>query len=232
MGGWIPYNGVTGKVYHLEEESQKWDDVLKPMPTARYCASVATTQSAIVASGGATGLGIMDDKAVSCATVEVYSSDSSQWYTADPLPIPCFDTSPVIIADTWYQLGGTGSNDEHITTVLCTPLTALIQKATSSTDESGSPMSAWKTLPDTPLKRSAAASLCGNLLAVGGKDDENPASSALYILSLSHQLLGQSYHWLSAKTTSLLHCSTAIIQPSDACWWERMIRRSTQTQYF
>ena len=195
VGGWIPYNGVTGKVYRLEEESQKWEEFLKPMPTVRYCASVATTQSAIIASGGATD--IMDDKAVSCATVEVYSSETSQWHTADPLPIPCFDISPVIIADTWYQLGGTGSDDEHITTVLCAPLTTLIQKATSSTHESGSPMSIWKTLPDTPLKRSAAASLSGNLLAVGGKDDENPASSALYIfLSLTNS-------WVRATTGGL-----------------------------
>ena len=43
---------VTGKVYRFKEQSQKWEEFLKPMPTARLCPSVATTQSAIVASGG------------------------------------------------------------------------------------------------------------------------------------------------------------------------------------
>ena len=195
VGGWIPYKGVTGKVYRLEEESQKWEEFLKPMPTARYCPSVATTQSAIVASGGA--VDVMDNKPVPCDTVEVYSSETSQWHTADPLPIPCFDISPVVIADTWYQLGGTGSDDKHIPTVPCAPLTTLVQKATSPTHQSGSPMSVWKTLPDTPLKRSAAASLSENLLAVGGKDDENPASPALYIfLSLTNS-------WVRATTGEL-----------------------------
>ena len=54
----------------------------KSSSTARYCASVATTQSAIVASGGATD--IRDGEPVLCSTVEVYSSETSQWHTADP----------------------------------------------------------------------------------------------------------------------------------------------------
>ena len=71
VGGMIPHgDGYTGKVYRFKEESQKWKEFLKPMPTARCDLSVATTQSAIVASGGATG--ISDNKAVYC--VEVYSS--------------------------------------------------------------------------------------------------------------------------------------------------------------
>ena len=73
VGGLIPHVGVTGKVYRFKEQSQKWEEFLKPMPTARYQLSVATTQSAIVASGGVTD--VRDGKAVLCATVEVYSSE-------------------------------------------------------------------------------------------------------------------------------------------------------------
>ena len=32
--GCVMQNGVTGKVYHFIEESQKWEEFLKPMPTA------------------------------------------------------------------------------------------------------------------------------------------------------------------------------------------------------
>ena len=179
VGGWIPYNSVTGKVYCLEEESKKWEEFLKPMPTARYCASVATTQSAIVASGGSTGFS--DGVTVACATVEVYSSETSQWHTADPLPVPCGGMTSVTITDTWCQLGGAG-NDYNLTpTVVYTPLTSLIQKATSPTHQSASPMSVWKTLTDTPLRTSAAASLSGSLLAVGGYNLITPSSSAVYV---------------------------------------------------
>jgi len=42
-------------------------------------------------------------------------------------------------------------------------------------------MSVWKTLPDTPLKSSAAATLSGSLLTVGGYVDNTPASPAVYL---------------------------------------------------
>ena len=77
------------------------------MPTARYHLSVATTQSAIVASS----TGFRDGMAMPCATVEVYNSETSQWHTADSLPVPCGIMTSVAIADIWYQLGGGDDKD-------------------------------------------------------------------------------------------------------------------------
>jgi len=51
VGGGIP-GSVTGKVYCFKEESQDWEEFLKPMPTARYFLSVATTQSPSLPVGG------------------------------------------------------------------------------------------------------------------------------------------------------------------------------------
>ena len=180
VGGLIQNVGITGKVYRLKEQSKNWEEFLKPMPTARYQLSVATTQSAIVASGGSTGF--RDGVTVSCATVEVYSSETSQWHSADPLPVPCMGMASVTIADTWYQLGGIGADNKAIPTVLYALLTTLIKRATSLTYQSASHMSVWKTLPDTPMKTSATASLSGNLLMVGGWDYEIGASPAVHIL--------------------------------------------------
>ena len=103
VGGGIP-GIVTGKVYRFKDESQNWEEFLKPMPTARFFLSVATTQSAIIASGGTTG--VRDDEVSRCTTVEVYCSETSQWYTADPLPAPHHVMSSVTIADTCFLLGG------------------------------------------------------------------------------------------------------------------------------
>ena len=191
VGGLIPGVGVTGKLYHFKYRSQMWEEFLKPMPTARYQLSVATTQSAIVASGGVTD--IRDSKAVLCATVEVYSNETAQWYIADPLPVSCRGMTSVTIADTFYQLGGSRTNDKDIHTVLCASLTTLIQNATSSTHKSASRMSIWKTLHDTPLKQSAAAILSGNLLAVGGCK-KRTASTAV------HVFLPSSNSWIRATT--------------------------------
>ena len=113
-----------------------------------------------------------------------YSSETFQWHTAaDPLPVPCWIMTSVTIADTWYQLGGNGADEKDISTVLYAPLTTLIQKAISPTHQSASHTSVWKTLPDTPINRSAAASLSGSLLAVGGYNDKIPSSPALYVFS-------------------------------------------------
>ena len=166
VGGEIS-DSPTGKVYRFKEESQEWEEFLKPMPTARVFLTVATTQSAIIASGGATGV---RDEDVAYATVEVYSCETSQWYTADPLPAPCGAMSSVTTAGTCYLLGGRDADGEPIATVLYASLASLVQKATSPTHKSASHTSVWKTLPDIPLNASTAVSLSGNLLAVGGHD--------------------------------------------------------------
>ena len=224
VGGGIPDVGITGKVYRFKEQSQKWEEFLKPMPTGRCQFSVATTQSAIVASGGGT---IRDDKTVYCDTVEVYSSETSQWHTADPLPVPCLGMTSVTIADTWYQLGGVGTDDKSLTTVLYAPLTTLIQKATSPSHQSASPTSVWKTLPDTPLMQSAAASLSGSLLAVGGYDNETdffPARSPSFFHSLfftaanhtSPRKLSQAVHVFFPPTNSWVRVTIGDL-PEPCC---------------
>ena len=202
---------VTGKVFRFIEHSQKWEEFLKPIQTARVCLSVATTQSAIVASGGATGS--KDGEPVPCTTVEVYSSETSHWHTAEPLPVPCWAMTSVTIADTWYLLGGAGTDNKKITTVLYTPLTTLIQKAISPTHQSAlSDMTVWKTLPDTPLLLPAAASLSGNLLAVGGYNNENDTLSAVYIF------LPLTNSWVRVTSGELpepRHACTAVQLSSD-----------------
>ena len=172
--------GATSKVYHFKEQSQRWEEFVRPMPTARAQPSVATTEFAIVASGGVTGFRD-DDEAVTCVAVEVYSSETSQWHTSHSLPIPCWGMSSVTIADTWYQLGGNGTDGNFVPTVQYTPLTTLVQKATLSTHMSGSCSSVWKTLPDTPLKASAAVCLSGSLVAIGGGEEKTGVSPAVHV---------------------------------------------------
>ena len=92
------------------------------------------------------------------------------------------------------------------------------------------PLSGRKTLPDTPLKASAAANLSANL-AVGGYNVSTPfLLSSLHFLP-PHQLLGQGHHWRSTKATLQLHCSTAIIQPTAGGWWEKSQEKATKVVY-
>ena len=181
VGGAHKEGSLTGKVYRFNKQSHKWEKFLKPMPTARAFLSLITTQSAIIACGGITGR-TDDGKNIVCSTVEVYTTSTSQWSTTDPLPIVCWRMTSVTIADTCYLLGGVGDQGKPTKTVLCAPISSLVQKARSQKAASSShPDSVWKTLPDTPLVASAAASLGGCLLAVGGGDDQEGVRSAVHI---------------------------------------------------
>ena len=93
--------------------------------------------------------------------------------------------SSITIADTCYQLGGVNANNNHVATVLYASLTSLVQKATTPSHQSASHTSVWKTLPDTPLKACAAASLSGNLITVGGwKGKTSTAALAFHFVAM------------------------------------------------
>ena len=178
VGGLARDGAITKKVYRYKPESQQWEEFLQPMPTARYQLTVVSAQSALIACGGAN-----DFNGVPCTTVDVYTTETSQWHTTDPLPVPCWMMSSSIINNTAYLLGGGTTDNKAKKTVQYAPVASLIQRATSRPQQSAgaarqdSTSSAWKTLRDTPLVLSAAASLGGMLLAVGGVDDTSTLSS-------------------------------------------------------
>ena len=187
VGGVHVTDGVTGKVYHYKPESQEWEEFLQPMPTARAGLTVISTQSALIACGGVTC--VSGGKVLPCSTVEVYTTETSQWHTTDPLPFPCKYMSSATINNTGYLLGGVTTDDKITQTVLYAPVASLIQRATSHPQQSASAArpdstsSAWKTLRDTPLVTSAAASLGGTLLAVGGYNDPEETLPAVHVYS-------------------------------------------------
>ena len=169
--GGVARGGITKKVFRYKPESQQWEEFLQPLPTARYFPTIISAQSVLTACGGST-----DISGVACTTVEVYTTETSQWHTTDPLPVPCWLMSSATINNTAYLLGGMTTNCKPTKTVLYAPVASLIQRATSHPQQSASAArpdstsSAWKTLRDTPLETSAAASVGGMLLAVGGDD--------------------------------------------------------------
>ncbi len=201
--GW----GFTGKVHRYREESRDWVDYLIPLPTARCSLSIITTESAIIACGGL----VRGTEYIT--SVEVYTVQTGQWHTADPLPTPCAFTTAATIADTCYLLGGKSSGTA-VKTVLYTSISSLVQKATSpsqqSTYQDGS-YSLWNTLPDAQLKRSAAAGLSGLLLAIGGSDDQYQLSSAI------HVFVPPTNSWvrLSGDLPTSVYGATAITLPDN-----------------
>ena len=174
VGGWSG-DMPTNKVYHYIKEDRKWAEFLKPMPTVRVCPVLLTTTVVIVVCGGL--VAGENGEPVETATVEVYSSTTSQWYTADPLPQPCAIKSTIAISGCGFILGGVGVDRKLVRSPFCVDMSTLIDRA--NTIHRGT--TSWKTLPDTPLTRSTAATLSGGLLAVGGHEENGLVQSSVYM---------------------------------------------------
>ena len=136
------------------------------MPTARYYPGVLSLQSALLVVGG-----ILDTLGYSAA-VEIFKSDTLQWYLTSHLPAACSLKSLVAIGNICYALGG--YNGSSLNQALYASVDDLLGNAlpanqTTHRGSSGT-QSAWKTLPNTPTYRSTAAVLAGNLLTIGGRE--------------------------------------------------------------
>ena len=158
----------VGDVYTYEEETQQWEKSIPPMPTPRRCPCVVTYQSSIAVCGGWTTSGETN-------IIEVFKSETSQWYTAAPLPVACDDMPSTIINDTCYLVGG-----RHRRSIMCASLPTLFQSATPHNQPSpdAQQQSVW-TMRSRPYRGSALTSINiggGTLLALGGCDDEGSPS--------------------------------------------------------
>jgi N-acetylneuraminic acid mutarotase len=152
----------TNMVHTYDERSRKWKQTIPHMPTARYSPGVLSLQSALVVAGG--NIPSYSD------AVDIFKADTSRWYRTDPLPTACQDIS--LVGDTCYALGG--YNGSRLNQALYATIDDLFRNAVpiKQTTHSGSSdtQSAWKTLPNTPIYRPAAAMLAGSLLAIGGRE--------------------------------------------------------------
>ncbi len=171
VGGIETGTTPTNDVYTLEE-SREWRKTLPPLPTARFYLTVFRYQSFLIACGGVTSFTDINNITRTSA-VEVFSSKTSQWYKAEPLPTTLSNMSYTIINDTCYLIGG-AAGLYLSKQAFCASLPSLIQQATAQADPqsptaSSSPPSAiWRELPNCPYYSSTAAGLGGCLLAIGG----------------------------------------------------------------
>ena len=158
-------------MYTYDERSQKWKRTIPPIPTARLFPGVLSLQSALVVAGGI--------RVSHISAVEVFRPDTSQWCKTDSLPVGCCLIPLVAIGNTCYVLGG--YNGSRLNQALYASVGDLLRNAVpaNQTTHSGSSntQSAWKTLPNTPTYKPAAAVLAGKLLAIGGNETSERGSA-------------------------------------------------------
>ena len=164
VGGWRKSDAMDN-VYTYDDKSQKWKQTIPPMPTAKWSISVLSLQSALLVAGGIT-------QSLYTAAVEIFKPDTSQWYRTDPLPTSCCSMSLSVTNNTCYAIGG--YDGSPLNQALYVSVDDLLDNAVpaNQTTPSGSndTQSAWKTLPNAPIRLPVATVLAtGSLFALGGR---------------------------------------------------------------
>ena len=209
VGGRNQAGSITALVYEFVDESQRWQESLPPMPTARSGVTVVIQPSSspkppAIAVCGGWGDGMVLN------TVEVFCHSTYQWYAAEPLPTPLYWLRSATVDDVTYLLGG---EDGIHSTKHCfqVPLDSLIDKAASPATSPSQHGSLWTTVWDTPLTGSCAANMLSSMVAIGGRDSSTRSPSAVI------HLLTSSGSWERMRGGDLpepRYWSTAVCLPS------------------
>ena len=180
VGGW-DIAGRTNELFTLRQG--KWVEVYPPMNTARSSPAVVSTSDGDhhIALGGYDSDGVT-------ATVELCQVKSREWYKLTDLPQPLPRPSATICGDLLHVIG-------HDRNGYSCSLQSLPSNLTLS----------WEPLPPLPVKLSTAATLCGQLVLIGGMQDESTVNSI-------HQLVeGQ---WVEIGSMTSDRCLCLAVSPS------------------
>ena len=164
VGGEIP-TGATDSLLSLmgEGRDKDWLPILPAMPTKRYNTAAVCSDLSLIVAGG-------EDDRNRLATVEVLYIDTRQWSIASSLPHPFKSATISICGERLYMLGGydqTGFRATH--SVLSCSVPELLQSCQPQPLAGRANQSTiWQRVADAPHFWSSCATLCGQLVAVGG----------------------------------------------------------------
>ena len=165
IGGGGRGRNVTNQLLSLTGEG-KWVEHFPPMPTKRYGTAAVSSEKSLVVAGGVGGY------RKSLLIVEVMDTETLQWSTASNLPFAIRYSSATICQDRIYLLGYDLSNEPR--SVLACSMADLLQscrpQSIGARLETLTLQEVWHRVADLPVCSSSCATLCGQLLAVGGCD--------------------------------------------------------------
>ena len=142
----------TNKLFTLRQ--MKWVEKYPPMNTACYSPAVVSTSDGdyLIVIGGHVG-------GRWTATVELFQVKNRRWHKLTDLPQPLPLPSATICGDQLNVIGSHGNG-----------YSCSLQALPSSDRPITSPLTlSWKPLPLLPVTGSTAATLCGQLVVLGGQ---------------------------------------------------------------
>ena len=176
IGGKKPSLEPTNSL--LSYINSEWVDKFPPMPTKRYWTIATRYDTFTVVLGGET-----EGRTVLC-TVEVFNSNSEQWFTACCLPRPFDSATATIYGDQLFLAGGSDENTARC--VLSCSLGRLLESCRPAVPGSGGQASresgVWNRICDLPYYHMTTVRFGDHLLAVGGNEKSRSLpSSAVFV---------------------------------------------------
>ena len=169
----------------------KWVKKYPPMNTACERPAVVSTSDDdyLIVIGGWDG----DDQT---ATVELFQVNNRRWHKLTDLPQPLPFPSATICGDQLNVIGRDGNG-----------YSCSLQALPSSDRPITSPLTlSWKPLHRLPVTASTVATLCGQLVLIGGWQRRSPVNSI-------HQLVDEEWVRIGSMASRRYYCLVAIPSP-------------------
>ena len=179
----------TDKLFTLRKE--EWVEKYPPMNTARYRPAVVSTSDGdyLIVIGGYGG-------SQWTATVELFQVKNRRWHKLTDLPQLLPRPSATICGDQLNVIGSDGNG-----------YSCSLQALPSRDRPITSPLTlSWKPLPRLPVSESTAATLCGQLVIIGGRKDGSPVNSI-------HQLVDGEWVRIGSMASGRCYCLVASPSP-------------------
>ena len=189
VGGEDDKSYRTNNLFTLRQ--RKWVMKYPPMNTARSSPAVVSTSDGdyLIVIGGFDG-----DRWT--ATVELFQVKNRRWHKLTDLPQPLPAPSATICGDQLNVIGDDGNG-----------YSCSIQALPSSDRLIMSPLTlSWKPLPHLPVTGSTAATLCGQLVIIGGWQDWSSVNSI-------HQLVDGEWVRIGYMASDRQYCLVASPSP-------------------
>ena len=189
VGGWYDTYRPTNKLFTLQQ--RKWVKKHPPMNTACHSPAVVSTFDGdyLIVIGGWDG-------SRWTATVELFQVKNRRWHKLTDLPKPLSAPSATICGDQLNVIGRYGNG-----------YSCSLQALPSSDRPITSPLTlSWKPLPLLPVTASTAATLCGQLVIIGGKQVGSSVNSI-------HQLVDGEWVRIGSMASHTYFCLVASPSP-------------------
>ena len=170
VGGELRSGEATDSLLSLMGDKQ-WLPDLPAMPTKRYLTAVVCSGFSLIVAGGYDGRNRL-------TTVEVLDTGTRQWSIASSLTHPFHIATISICGVRVFILGG---EDQTVLSCFLPELLQSYQPQPPAGKPPANQSTIWQRVADAPHCWSSCATLCGQLVAVGGCDEGDRDTRAIAV---------------------------------------------------